>query len=84
MERFLGAYSSYLYALMRIVVGLLFACHGAQKLLGLLGGIDQRAQAAPRLGRIATSIQEGHETRSLPSNPIGSDVQMLCGLLKAA
>jgi putative oxidoreductase len=42
MERFLGPYSSYLYALMRIVVGLLFACHGAQKLLGLIGGIDQR------------------------------------------
>lgn len=27
-----------MYALMRIVVGLLFACHGAQKLLGVLGG----------------------------------------------
>ncbi len=26
------------YAAMRIVVGLLFACHGAQKLLGVLGG----------------------------------------------
>jgi putative oxidoreductase len=26
------------YALLRIVAGLLFACHGLQKLLGLLGG----------------------------------------------
>jgi putative oxidoreductase len=26
------------YALLRIVVGTLFACHGAQKVLGLLGG----------------------------------------------
>ena len=38
MERFLGRYSAYLYAVMRIVVGLLFACHGAQKLFGALGG----------------------------------------------
>ena len=49
MERVLGAYSSYLYAVMRIVVGLLFACHGAQKLLGLLGGIDQRGTTVPLL-----------------------------------
>ena len=38
MERILGPVAPYLYALMRIVVGLLFACHGAQKLFGLLGG----------------------------------------------
>lgn len=47
MERFLGTYSSYLYAVMRIVVGLLFACHGAQKLLGVLGGVDQQGGSAP-------------------------------------
>lgn len=38
MERILGRVAPYLYALMRIVVGLLFACHGAQKLFGLFGG----------------------------------------------
>src|SRR5215510_6687252 len=38
MERWLGTYAPYLYALMRIVFGVLFACHGAQKLFGLLGG----------------------------------------------
>ena len=38
MERVLGRLAPQLYALMRIVVGLLFACHGAQKLFGLFGG----------------------------------------------
>jgi putative oxidoreductase len=41
MERWLGQYSDVLYALMRVVVGLLFACHGAQKLFGVLGGQSQ-------------------------------------------
>jgi len=41
MERWLGKYSDILYALMRVVVGLLFACHGAQKLFGVLGGQSQ-------------------------------------------
>ena len=49
MERFLGAYSSYIYAVMRIVVGFLFACHGAQKLFGVLGGVNQRGASAPLL-----------------------------------
>jgi DoxX len=38
MDRLLGTYSPYLYALMRIMLGVLFACHGAQKLFGVLGG----------------------------------------------
>jgi putative oxidoreductase len=38
MERVLGRFSPQLYALMRIVAGLLFACHGAQKLFGFFGG----------------------------------------------
>jgi len=37
MERVLGRFSPQLYAVMRIVVALLFACHGAQKLFGVLG-----------------------------------------------
>lgn len=41
MERWLGKHSDILYALMRVVVGLLFACHGAQKLFGVLGGQSQ-------------------------------------------
>ena len=39
MERWLGKYSETSYALMRAVVGFLFACHGAQKLFGVFGGL---------------------------------------------
>ena len=38
MDALLGRFAPYFYALMRIVVGLLFMCHGAQKLFGVLGG----------------------------------------------
>lgn len=38
MDRLLGKYSDPIYALLRLVVGLLYACHGAQKLFGVLGG----------------------------------------------
>ena len=41
MDRWLGKYSESLYAVMRLAVGLLFACHGAQKLFGALGGESQ-------------------------------------------
>jgi putative oxidoreductase len=34
MERFLGRYAEYVYAIFRIVVGFLFMLHGAQKLFG--------------------------------------------------
>lgn len=48
MERVLGRFAPQLYAIMRIVVGLLFACHGAQKLFGVLGG--QQVQLASQFG----------------------------------
>jgi len=35
--RFLGRYAEYLYAILRIVAGLLFLCHGGQKLFGWFG-----------------------------------------------
>jgi putative oxidoreductase len=47
MERILGPYSPYLFAVMRIVVGFLFACHGAQKLFGVLGGVGPSGGTAP-------------------------------------
>ena len=37
MERFLGRFEPYFYALLRIVAGLLFAMHGTQKLMGMPG-----------------------------------------------
>jgi putative oxidoreductase len=40
VERFLAGYAPQAYAIMRIIVGLLFFCHGAQKVFGLFGGID--------------------------------------------
>jgi putative oxidoreductase len=38
MERWIGKYSETLFAIMRLVIGVLFACHGAQKLFGAFGG----------------------------------------------
>ena len=37
MEKVLGRFSSYIFALLRIVAGLMFACHGSQKLFGFPG-----------------------------------------------
>ncbi len=38
MQKVLGRFSPYLYAALRIIAGLAFAQHGAQKLFGVLGG----------------------------------------------
>jgi putative oxidoreductase len=38
MQRFLGRYSEIAYTVLRVVAGLMFAVHGAQKLFGFLGG----------------------------------------------
>jgi len=38
MERFLGRYEPYFYALLRIVAGFLFFLHGSQKILGIPSG----------------------------------------------
>jgi putative oxidoreductase len=48
MERFLGRYAEALYAALRVVAGLMFAVHGAQKLLGAFGG--QKAPIASLFG----------------------------------
>jgi putative oxidoreductase len=38
MQRVLGKYAPHLYVILRVMAGLLFACHGAQKLFGVFGG----------------------------------------------
>lgn len=38
MIKFLVRYADYVYSLLRMVAGFLFACHGAQKLFGMFGG----------------------------------------------
>ena len=45
MSRYLGRFSPYAYALMRLIVGLLIACHGGQKMLGMFGGMPMPANA---------------------------------------
>src|SRR5262245_16122679 len=47
MERVLGRYSKHAYAVMRIGVGFPFACPGAHKISGVLGGVDGAGGAAP-------------------------------------
>ncbi len=42
----LGRYEAQIYALMRIVVGFLFASHGAQKVLGIVSGTESQMPAA--------------------------------------
>ena len=49
MDSFLGKFSGVIYAALRIVTGLLFAQHGAQKLFGFLGGMGQDGGSAPFL-----------------------------------
>jgi putative oxidoreductase len=47
VARVLGGYSEQAYALLRIVLGSLFFCHGGQKVFGWFGGIDGKGSAVP-------------------------------------
>jgi putative oxidoreductase len=57
MENFLGAYAPQVYALMRIVFGLLFASHGAQKVFGMFGGVNGAAVPLSSLFGVAGVIE---------------------------
>jgi putative oxidoreductase len=52
MESLLEKYSPYIYASMRMVVGLLFACNGARKLFGVFGGMRGTGEAAELFSQI--------------------------------
>ena len=49
MKSILAKYSNETYALVRIISGFLFAFHGAQKVLGLFGGVGGESGAAAPL-----------------------------------
>src|SRR4051812_12087319 len=51
MQKALGRLAPYFYALLRIVAGLAFAQHGAQKLFGVLGA----RQASPLLSQFGAA-----------------------------
>jgi putative oxidoreductase len=59
VENFLSRYSAETYGAMRIVVGLLFLCHGLQKVLGLFGGVNGAAAPLYSLIGIAGLIELG-------------------------
>lgn len=47
MQHFLGRYSEIAYAVLRVVAGLLFAVHGAQKVFGVIGGTAMPLASLP-------------------------------------
>lgn len=49
MNKWLGPYQGEIYAVLRIVAGFLFACHGAQKLFGAFGA-EQRVELFSQMG----------------------------------
>ena len=52
MERFLGRYAPHLYAILRIIAGLMFAMHGTQKLFGWPGGKEPAGVALMRVAGV--------------------------------
>ena len=68
MERFLGRYSTYLYAVLRIASGFMFFWHGSQKLL------DFPARPAPPGGQTTPPSLD-------PWSAIGGGIELIGGLL---
>jgi len=48
---FLRGFEGPLLTILRIVVGFLFACHGAQKLFGMFGGLGGKGMTPPLLSK---------------------------------
>ncbi|HEV2095793.1 MAG TPA: DoxX family protein [Chthoniobacterales bacterium] len=47
---FLGRYSDPIYCITRLIVGLMFACHGAQLVLGMFGGMPGSNKPIMQIG----------------------------------
>jgi putative oxidoreductase len=56
MEPVLGRFAGPIYSILRLVAGALFACHGLQKLLGVLGGHAQPIASQMGLAGIIESV----------------------------
>ena len=52
MDRWLGRHAERIYAILRVITGILFACHGAQKLFGALGGTAMTSNPMMLVGGI--------------------------------
>ena len=57
MEKLLVNYAPQIYAILRIVFGFLFFCHGLQKVFGLFGGVDGAAAPLFSLFGVAGMIE---------------------------
>jgi putative oxidoreductase len=57
LEKILAGYAPQAYAAMRIIFGLLFLCHGLQKVFGLFGGVNGAAAPLFSLLGIAGVIE---------------------------
>lgn len=68
MERLLGPFSNYAYAIMRMAVGLLFACNGARNLFGVFGGMGRSGEAAPIFSQMG----------------LAGSIEFICGIMIAA
>ena len=57
MENILAGYAPQAYAVMRMVVAVLFLCHGLQKVFGLFGGVNGAAAPLFSLMGVAGVIE---------------------------
>ena len=72
MERFLGRYEPYLYALMRIIVGFLFVWHGTQKLFRFPAQPPNPCQCPPS--------PPPPDYMSILM-PLGGVIELVCGIM---